>query len=398
MQTLFITYARLLEHTSCDFIRYLYDRIQWNERLIGIRGARGVGKTTMMLQRIKMAFPDTSKTFYTSLDNIWFASHTLTELVEYLYTHGVTHLFADEVHRYKTWAVELKNIFDSYPDFNVVFTGSSLLQIEQGEADLSRRPRMYDMAGLSLREYMKMNGLADIPVLTVQDIIERHVQIAAGIAAQVKVLPIFEHYFIEGYYPFRREAADTEGYRERIERVVQTVIENDIPAVEDVGHETLQKMKRLLVVLTGLPPFTPKITSLCQTIDTTRNQLIRLLGLMERASLIRQIHIEGKGLKTVGKPDKILIDNTNIMTAITSAPDEGSMREAYFTGQLTVSHVVKQSKQGDFLIDDTYLFEVGGAKKGFAQIKDMPNSYVAADNLEIGFGNKIPLWLFGMLY
>jgi len=147
-----------------------------------------------------------------------------------------------------------------------------------------------------------------------------------------------------------------------------------------------------------LPPFTPKITSLCQTIDTTRNQLIRLLGLMERASLIRQIHIEGKGLKTVGKPDKILIDNTNIMTAITSAPDEGSMREAYFTGQLTVSHVVKQSKQGDFLIDDTYLFEVGGAKKGFTQIKDMPNSYVAADNLEIGFGNKIPLWLFGMLY
>ena len=398
MQTLFVTYARLLEHTSCDIIRYLYDRIQWGERLIGIRGARGVGKTTMMLQRIKMTFPDTSKAFYTSLDNIWFASHTLTELVEYLYTHGVTHLFADEVHRYKTWAVELKNIFDSYPDFNVVFTGSSLLQMQRGEADLSRRPRMYDMAGLSLREYMRMNGLDDLPVLTVQDIVERHVQIAAGIAAQVNVLPVFERYFIEGYYPFRRETADREGYRERIERVVQTVIENDIPAVEDVSHETLMKMKRLLVVLAGLPPFTPKMTSLCQTIDTTRNQLIRLLGLMERASLIRQIHIEGKWLKTVGKPDIILIDNANVMAAITAAPDEGCMREAFFAGQMAVGRDIKQSKQGDFLVDDIFLFEVGGAKKGFAQIKDMSNSYVAADDIEIGFGYKIPLWMFGLLY
>ncbi|MBQ7443253.1 MAG: ATP-binding protein [Bacteroidaceae bacterium] len=387
-----------MEHTSCDFVRYLYPRIQWEERLIGIRGARGVGKTTMMLQRIKMAFPDTSKAFYASLDNIWFAGHSLTELVEYLYTHGVTHLFADEVHRYRTWAVELKNIFDSYPDFNVVFTGSSLLQLEQGEADLSRRPHMYDMAGLSLREYMMMNGIADLPVLTVEDILERHVQIAASIAAQVKVLPAFERYFTEGYYPFRKETADKAGYQERIERVVQTVIENDIPAVEEVSYETLQKMKRLMVVLAGLPPFTPKISSLCQTIDTTRNQLIRLLGLMERASLIRQIRIEGKGLKMVGKPDKVLIDNANIMAAITSAPDEGSMREAYFTGQMAVGHCIKQSRQGDFLIDDTYLFEVGGAKKGFSQIKDMPNSYVAADNLEIGFGNKIPLWMFGLLY
>lgn len=398
MQTLFITYARLLANTSCEFTRYIYSHIDWEERLIGIRGARGVGKTTMMLQHIKQTFPDTTKAFYVSLDNLWFATHTLTELVEYLYTHGVTHLFVDEVHRYRTWAVELKNIFDSYPDFNVVFTGSSLLQMEMGQADLSRRPRMYDMAGLSLREFLKMNGVANLPVLTIKDIVTRHSEIAADIAAQVKVLPQFERYFIEGYYPFRLETANRESYLERIENVVKTVIDNDIPAVEDMTYETLKKMKRLLTVLAQLPPFTPKIASLCQTIDTTRNQLLRLMGLMERASLIRQLYAEGKGLKTLGKPDKILLDNANIMAAIASAPDKGSMRETFFTSQMAVGHDIKQSKQGDFLVDGTYLFEVGGKGKGFTQIKDLPNSYVAADDMEIGFGNKIPLWMFGMLY
>ena len=398
MQTLFLTYARLIEHTNCDFIRYLYPQIDWEERFICIKGARGVGKTTMLLQHIKQAFPDATRAFYVSLDNLWFASHTLAELVEYLYTHGVTHIFADEVHRYPTWIEEMKNIYDSYPDLHIVFTGSSLLQLDQAKGDLSRRLRMYELHGLSFREYLKLNSIADFPVLTMDDILLTHMQLAAGMAAQTKVLLYFERYVREGFYPFRRESANEDSYLERLREVVSTVIENDIPAVEDISYETLQKIKRLLMVLAQMAPFTPKIATLCQTIATTRNQLLRLLDLLDRAALIRLLRIGDKGLKAIGKPEKILMGNPNIMAALGQQVDEGSMRETFFACQLAVGHQLSYPEKGDFLVDGTHLFEVGGPNKGFNQIKDLPDSYVAADNMEIGFGNKIPLWMFGLLY
>lgn len=398
MDALFRIYARLLEETDCSFRRYLYDQIDWEERLIGIKGAKGVGKTTLLLQHIKLSFDDWSKAFYVSLDNLWFSDHTLLELVEYLYTHGVTHVFLDEVHRYLTWIREIKNIYDSYPTLHIVFTGSSLLEIDQAEADLSRRLRMYQLHGLSFREYLSINNVLQLPVLSLENILTNHLQTAADIVVKLKILPLFEKYLQEGYYPFFLETASTDSYYERLQKVITTVIDNDISAVEDISYETLQKTKRLLSILAETVPYTPNISSLCETVSTTRNQLIKLLTLLERAALIRMLHAEDKNLKAIGKPEKILFNNPNLMLALKQQSDTGTIRESFFTAMLSHSHSVHYPKRGDVIVDRHYLFEIGGKNKGFSQIRDIPDSFVAADEIETGFGNKIPLWVFGLMY
>ena len=398
MESLFLTYNRRLEEIDCKYQRYLYSHIEWDERLIGIKGARGVGKTTMLLQHIKLTFPDRTKAFYVSLDHIWFSTHTLLELTEYLYTHGVTHLFLDEVHRYANWIQQVKNIYDSYPNLHVVFTGSSLLEIDNAEADLSRRLRTYHLEGLSFREYLAISNIIQQEPISLNDILSRHQQLASSIATKVKVLPHFERYVLQGYYPFFLETSSAASYHERIQNVVSTVIENDIPAVENVEYETLQKAKRLLALLAQMAPFTPKIASLCDALSTTRNQLIRILSLLHRAALLRLLFSDSKGLKSLGKPEKILFNNPNLMLALAQPADIGTIRESLFAAMTVNGHTIQYPKQGDLLVDGQYLFEVGGKGKGFGQIKNIPDSYVVADEIEIGFGNKIPLWLFGFLY
>ena len=398
MDALFLAYNRRLEEIRTDYLRYLYSSIDWNERLIGIKGARGVGKTTMLLQHIKLSFPNRSQAFYVSLDNMWFSTHTLSELAEYLYTHGVTHLFLDEVHKYPTWVREIKNIYDDYPSLHIVFTGSSLLEIDHAEGDLSRRVRIYMLHGLSFREYLEITGTAHLPVLPMQTILSDHMQQASSITSGLKVLPHFEKYIQIGYYPFFTETGSDESYFERLQQVVTTVIDNDIPAVENLEYETLQKAKRLLMVIAQSAPFTPNISNLCTLLSTSRNQLIHLFSLLERAALIRQLHADNKGLKALGKPDKMLFNNTNLMYALGASADAGTARESLFAAMISQNHNIQYPPQGDLLVDGRYLFEVGGKNKGFSQIADLPDSYVVADNIEIGFGNKIPLWLFGCMY
>ncbi|MBE6259561.1 MAG: ATP-binding protein [Prevotella sp.] len=398
METLFRAYNRRLEETQTHYLRYLYASIDWSERLIGIKGAKGVGKTTMLLQHILLTFPDRTSAFYASLDNIWFATHSLPELAEYLYTHGVTHLFLDEVHKYQGWVRTIKNLYDDYPKLHIVFTGSSLLEIDNAEGDLSRRLRMYTLHGLSFREYLDITGAAHLPVLSLTDILTSHMQLASGITRDFKPLPHFEQYLKTGYYPFFLETASDESFYERLQQVVSTIIENDIPAVENIEYETLQKAKRLLMILAQLAPFTPNIANMCTNLSTTRNQLIHLLSLLERAALIRQLHAQGKGLKAIGKPDKILLNNTNLMHALGSSADEGTARESFFSSMMSFNHTIHHAPQGDLQVDEKYLFEVGGRKKGFTQIADLPDSYVVAANIETGYGNKIPLWLFGLIY
>ncbi len=398
METLFRAYNRRLEETQTHYLRYLYNSIDWNERLIGIKGAKGVGKTTMLLQHIRLTFTDRSKAFYVSLDNIWFSSHTLSELVEYLYTHGVTHLFLDEVHKYPTWVREIKNIYDDYPQLHIIFTGSSLLEINQAEGDLSRRLRIYMLHGLSFREYLEITDTAHLPLLSLQDILSDHMQLASSITSTFKVLPHFEQYMKTGYYPFFLETSSDTSYFERLQQVVSTVIENDIPAIEKIEYETLQKAKRLLMILSQSAPYTPNIANLCATLSTTRNQLIHLLSLLERAALIRQLHADNKGLKALGKPDKIIFNNTNLMHALGSTADAGTARESFFSAMMSHSHTIQYAKQGDLQVDSHYLFEVGGKNKGYSQIADLPDSYVVADDIEIGYGHKIPLWIFGLIY
>ena len=398
MESLFRAFNRRLEETQTQYQRYLYSKIDWSERLIGIKGPKGVGKTTMLLQHIRLTFPDRTKAFYASLDNIWFSTHTLAELTEYLYTHGVTHLFLDEVHKYTGWVRAIKNLYDDYPQLHIVFTGSSLLEIDNAEGDLSRRLRMYTLHGLSFREYLDITGTAHLPVIPLQDILSGHMQLASSIAHDFKPLPHFEQYLKTGYYPFFLETSSPESYYERLQKVVSTIIENDIPAVENIEYETLQKAKRLLMILAQSAPFTPNIANMCANISTTRNQLIHLLSLLERAALIRQLHAQGKGLKALGKPDKILLNNTNLMYALGTTADTGTLRESFFSAMMSHSHTIHHAPQGDLQVDEKYLFEVGGKKKGFTQIADLPDSYVVADSIETGYGNKIPLWLFGFLY
>lgn len=398
MEALFLAYNRKLQETDCSFQRFLYKKIDWNERLIGIKGARGVGKSTMILQHIKLTFNDTTKAFYASLDHIWFVNHTLSELVEYLYTHGVNYIYLDEVHRYHGWIREIKNIYDSYPQIHIVFTGSSLLELNNAEADLSRRLRIYSLPGLSFREYLAINRIAQLPKLSLNNVLTKHIQTASIIATKLKVLPHFEKYLQQGYYPFFLETSSAESYFERLQQVVNTVIENDIPAVEEVEYETLMKAKKLLMTLAQMVPFMPNMTTLCEILSTTRNQLIRLLSLLERSTLIRQLSAETKNLKALGKPDKILFNNPNLMYALNGSADTGSVRESFFSAMLSVNHGIGYPKQGDLLVDERYLFEIGGKNKGFTQIRDIPESFVVADEIEIGFGNKIPLWIFGLLY
>lgn len=397
MQTIYQTYHRLIERAEYPHRRYLYDTINWQERLIGIKGARGVGKTTLMLQHIHDSFPDRRKALYVSLDQLWFSEHSIIELAEYHYTHGGTHLFLDEVHRYPGWIRELKNIYDSYPELYLIFTGSSLLELDSSVADLSRRSRMYEMRGLSFREFLEFEDAVHIEPVTLADLLSNHEPIASSITASAKILPLFEEYLSRGYYPFYKET-DTTGFRERLERIVMTIVENDIPAIEKIEYETILKTKRLMVILAEMVPFTLNVTTLCSTLGMSRNQLMRLLSLLERSALIRQLFTEAKGLKQLVKPEKILFENTNLMYALSPNAETGTLRETFFASMLNRNHSLQAPKEGDFLVNGTLLFEIGGKNKGFRQIRNIENSYVAADGIEIGFANKIPLWMFGLLY
>lgn len=242
METLIRNYIRLIDSTPVNFQRYLYNTIDWQDRLIGITGARGTGKTTLLLQYIKNNFTDRTRAIYVSLDNIWFAKNSLTDLVEYFYTHGGTHLFLDEVHRYPNWSIEIKNIYDSYPEIHIIFTGSSILEIYKSNADLSRRAIHYHLQGLSLREYLKFEHDIDLPPLSLSDILNNHLNIASEITSKIKILPLFEEYLKQGYYPFYKE--NSKNYLLRLQNMINTILDYDLPAVENIEYTTLLKIKK----------------------------------------------------------------------------------------------------------------------------------------------------------
>lgn len=387
---------RNVSQVSMDFKRDFHNKINWNARIIGIKGPKGVGKSTLLKQHIKETFPDDSKVLYVSLDNMWFANNSLADLVEYHYTHGGTHLFLDEVHKYEHWQTYIKNIYDDYPTMNVVFTGSSMLKLDKGEGDLSRRVAMYTMNGLSFREYLMFENALQFDKLSLDDILKNHIQIATEIADKIHILPYFENYCKYGYYPFYKE--DLEGFHAKLLEVVQQTIEMDIPAVENVEFATVQKLKKLLGIIALQVPFVPKMEDLYGQLETSREQGLKLLDLLEKGALLSQLKNRTKAIKQMSAPDKLFLNNTNLMYTYNRFPEIGTIRETFFNNQVGTTHELNSVKKGDFLIDDKYTIEVGGADKSFEQIKDIPDSYLAIDNVEFGRGNKIPLWLFGFLY
>lgn len=396
IQPLINIYHRKLAATDLRFKRYLHDRIDWSLRLIGIKGARGVGKTTMLLQHIKESFGKIDDALYVSLDNLWFNTYKLEDLVEFLYTHGVIHIYLDEVHRYKDWAVLLKNFYDSYPDLNIVYTGSAMLAIDSSKADLSRRQSLYSLNGLSFREYLAYEGVVSMPTIRLEEMLFSHVEYAVDVISRVKVLKYFDKYLREGYYPYYKEAGND--YLMRVGEVARLVIDNDIPSVEDITYATAQKIKTLLMVIAGNVPLEPNISKLSSQLESTRDQTLKMLYLLDRADLLLLLTEKLKNYKHLTSPEKIYLNNTNLMYALSGKISEGTVRETFFANQVGAVTALTMPKRGDFMADGKYLFEVGGSSKTFDQIAGIPDSYLAIDDIETGTGNRIPLWVFGCMY
>ncbi|MCH5308504.1 MAG: AAA family ATPase [Prevotella sp.] len=399
IEDLYVNSQRQVKAVNCHFKRYLYSRINWEVRMLCIRGAKGVGKTTLMKQYIKENFPSGShQALYVSLDDLWFSDHKLIDLAEYHYTHGGTHLFIDEVHRYpgRSWSQELKNIYDRYPDFRVVFSGSSMLQLDTSSSDLSRRCIFYEMQGLSFREYLQLEGIASIAPLSLEQLLTDHSSLSVSITAETKVLPAFSAYLRQGYYPFYRETGRS--YAKAVQQVISNIIDFDLPAVERMEYITTIKVKRLFVLMSQMVPFTLNLTSIGREIEAPRQTVLRMFNLLHQSALVYMIYNEKNNLSQLSKPEKIYLENPNLLFSLSSNADIGNVRETFFANQLKESHEIAYSGMGDFLIDRQYTFEAGGRNKTFQQIKDMPNSYLAVDDLDIGTGNRIPLWMFGLLY
>jgi len=395
MESLIKIYLRLLQETDAKTFRYLYQNIDWDERCIAIIGAKGVGKTTMLLQHIKHTFANKNEALFASLDNTWFANHSIFDLADEFYLNGGTHLFLDEIHHYPNWATEIKNIYDSFPKLKVVFTGSSLLQIYNSTADLSRRVVYEKLEGLSFREFLKFEKMGDFPVLSMKEIVENHQDIAFRITENLKIIPLFKKYLKNGYYLFYKEGLSK--YEIKLQEAVNNVIDIDIPAIENIEFESRHKLKRLLAILSTLVPYTPNITDLSVAIDSNRNNTVKYLFLLANAKLLNLVSYKNKTIGDLTKPDKVLLNNTNLSYLYGDNANIGSARETFFVNQLNAVANVILAPQGDFMVDN-YTFEIGGKKKPFDQIKDIQNSFVVADDIETGHGNKIPLWLFGMLY
>ena len=390
-------YERRLNSVPAEFKRYLYYSIDWRDNLIAIKGAKGTGKTTMLLQHIKEAFPDKDKALYISLDNLWFTTHSVNDLVEYHYTHGGTHLFIDEVHYFPEWKTLIKNLNDDYPGLHIVYTGSSMLKLEEGIADLSRRQLPYTLKGLSFREYLRYEGIMDIPAYSLDDILLNHRKIAEEIlSGGIKILPLFGEYLKHGYYPFYKSVYA--GFEIRLQQVVNHILENDYPIIEGVEQSTIRKTKKMFMILAEQVPQTPNMSNLYNELETDRSQGLKMLYTLEKGGLLSLLSDKPKHIDKLSRPEKILMDNTNLMYAYSAQADIGTVRETFFMNQLRCSHDVTYPAKGDFLIDGKYLFEVGGRKKSFEQIKDVENSFLAVDDTEIGHHNRIPLWMFGLLY
>ena len=397
MSSLAAALDRRLEETETTYHRPLYSEIDWDDRLVCIKGAKGTGKTTMMLQFLKEHPAECAKSFYVSLDSLWFANHSPLDVVEWLHNHGFERLFLDEVHYFKPWQTLVKNIYDDYPKMKVVYSGSSLMKLNAGGGDLSRRQRTFELKGLSFREFLEFEGVGRFEKLSLEEILENHRAIAREIVSKAKVLRYFGKYIEGGYYPFYKSARG--GYHERISQIVAQILERDWPETEDVTLATVMKTKKMLMILAESCPQVPKMNELYAQLETDRNQGLKMLYALERAGILSLLSSKSAKLGNLSRPDKIYCDNTNIMHALTVGTNSGTVRETFFLNQLRCAgHKVSYPPQGDFLVDGRHLFEVGGKGKGFTQIKDVPDSYVVNDGVETGIGNKIPLWLFGFLY
>jgi len=386
--TLYAYMEEMLRQTPMDFVRYMAERIDWSSRLVGIVGPRGVGKSTMLLQRMKTR-RENGVWLYVSADHTYFSNHGLAEMADDFVKEGGTHLYIDEVHKYRNWSRELKQIYDVHPELQVVFTGSSVLDITKGEADLSRRALVYMMQGLSFREYLELfHGVKSV-TYTLEEILSHKVALPVP-----HPLPMFRDYLASGYYPFAKE----NGFVIRMEQIVSQTIESDIPQYADMKASTARKLKQMLGVIAGLAPYKPNADSLAAELQVSKNNVPDYLAYLEKAGMIGQLRDDTGGMGGLGKVEKVYVDNPNLMSVLANGrPEIGNLRETFFYNQMRVMNPVVASRESDFVIGD-YTFEVGGRNKGKKQFTDIPNGIIVKDEIEFGHGNVVPLWHFGLNY
>ncbi|MGM9694885.1 MAG: ATP-binding protein [Alloprevotella sp.] len=388
---------RLLNLTQCKHVRSMMQKVNWNSQLIAIRGAKGVGKTTLMLQYIKLHGGNLKKMLYASLDHNYFTQHSLLEFVEQFYRQGGEHLFLDEVHKYATWSKEVKEIYDTYPDLKVVISGSSLLSILNGDADLSRRCVPYEMQGLSFREYLELAHGLHFDIVSLKDLLNAPEDICIKVNEQCRPLSYFDEYLKEGYYPFFLEGK--EEYFLRVENVVNYIIEVELPALCNVDVSNVRKLKALVAVLSSNVPMQLDMQKLSTIVGVSRVTLLGYLQYLNKARILNLLYSNEINIKKLQKPDKIFVENPNIMQVMTlDTVNAGTVRESFMVNQLQHGHKVEYSPKGDLLVDGKFTVEIGGMSKDGKQIANVENAYIAADNIEYCYGNKIPLWAFGFLY
>lgn len=382
--------------TALAHQRFLIDEIAWNWRCIGIKGPRGVGKTTLLLQQLKRSAA-VGKSVYLSLDDLHFKRFSLRETVESFRLNGLTHFYLDEVHKYPGWSQEIKNLYDFYSDIHLIFTGSSLIELHRQEVDLSRRAVMYDLPGLSFREYLSFSNIIDSKSITLKELLAEHRSFAADIAQIIRPLEYFRKYLREGYYPFFLE--DPQLTAIRIRQVVNLILHLDLTSMDGAPAVQIQKIGRLLQLVADSTPFKPNFANIARSVGIDRDTIARYLSHLQRAQLVFMIYSEIQSMSGLQRPEKVYLDNPNLCYALSSAqPDEGGVRETFFQNQVRTKHLLTYPSNGDFLVDDRYTFEVGGKSKNKRQIAHVPDSFLAVDDIESGAGQHIPLWLFGFLY
>ncbi len=405
MEGFFAEQARLIRTVGAKK-RYLYDVIDRDLRCIGILGARGTGKTTLMLQMAKEhSATGSDRALYVSIDSPYFQAHDLFEFARTFHQHGGEVLFIDEVHKYPDWSVHIKSIYDGLPGLRVVFTGSSLLKIAKQKGDLSRRAVIYHLHGMSFREYINFTRHTAFPSFSLEDILKDHQVVAADICRDLKILRFFKQYLQSGYYPFFLEGENY--YRLRLREVINHILEVDLPYISGIEIRQIAKIKKLLYMLAVTLPFAPNIVKLSEATEISRPKLYEYLEHLQDAKLLNLLRRRGRGYAILTKPDKIYLENGNLMHAITEDMNAATLRELFFVNQLRnafsthpalIDATVELTDRGDFFVKSAYTFEIRGKSKTYDQIKDIGNSFIAADDIETGFGNKIPLWLFGFLY
>jgi len=397
LEALFEFQDALVMGIEPDFQRYLHDKINWNQRMIGVKGPRGAGKTTLLLQHLKFdLIKNNVSALYVTADHPWFYKNSLLDTAMLWFRNGGEVLFIDEVHKYPNWSSELKNIYDGIPTLKVVFSASSALDIYRGQADLSRRVVSYSLPGLSFREYLKFTGAGDFSSYSLEDIQQNHREIALDIASKIRPLVHFQKYLERGYLPIFVEGENE--YLPKLEQIINAVVDTDLAYISSYNAGTAIKVKKLLGVIAESVPFKPNISALSNQLDISRDRILEHIYQLRDARILNVLTVQGKGVSRLQKPDKLFLENTNLSYSMNPVPDIGNLRETFLLNQLLNARLeVFEPEFGDFFVNGLTL-EVGGKNKYSKQVSDSTNYLIASDGIETGWGSKIPLWLFGFLY